>query len=75
MAATTDAERDEAQERLDTELAKLERSVAVYGLINLRTDGTKLILAQKLERPRPNKDEWDVHRLEPDSDGVLRYVD
>jgi beta-lactamase superfamily II metal-dependent hydrolase len=75
VAATTDAERDEAQARLDNELAKLERSVAVYGLINLRTDGSKVILAQKLERPRPNKDEWDVHRLEPDSNGVLRYVE
>ncbi len=74
LAATSDAERDAAQGQLDAALATLERSVAVYGLINLRTDGRKAILAQKLERPRSNKDEWDVHRLEPDANGVLRYV-
>jgi beta-lactamase superfamily II metal-dependent hydrolase len=74
LAATTDAERDAVQVELDAALATLERSVAVYGLINVRTDGTKAILAQKLERPRPNKDEWDVHRLEPDANGLLRYV-
>jgi hypothetical protein len=72
--ATTDEARTAAQKKLDEALATLERSVAVYGLINLRTDGTKALLAQKLERRRPNKDEWDVHRLEPDSTGALRYV-
>ncbi len=60
---------------IDKTLAKLERSVAVYGLINLRTDGHKAILAQKLERPRAQtSQEWDVHQLEPDSSGTLRYV-
>jgi beta-lactamase superfamily II metal-dependent hydrolase len=74
-AATTDSAREAAQARLDAALAKLERSVAVYGLINLRTDGTRAILAQKLERPRPTTtEEWDVHRLEPDADGELHYV-
>lgn len=74
QAATTDAERAAATKKLNDELAKLERSIAVYGLINLRTDGTKVLLAQKLERPRPNKEEWDVHRLEPDANGTLAYV-
>jgi hypothetical protein len=74
-AATTDSAREAAQARLDAALAKLERSVAVYGLINLRTDGTRAILAQKLERPRPTtKEEWDEHRREPDADGELHYV-
>jgi hypothetical protein len=72
--AATDAARAAAEKALDAALASLERSVAVYGLINLRTDGQKALLAQKLERPRPNKDEWDVHRLEPDAQGALRYV-
>ena len=73
-AATSEAKRAAAQKKLDAALDSLERSVAVYGLINLRTDGTKILLAQKLERRRPNKDEWDVHRLEPDRSGALRYV-
>ena len=30
----------------------LERSVAVFGAINLRTDGTRAVVAQKIERPR-----------------------
>jgi beta-lactamase superfamily II metal-dependent hydrolase len=72
--AITEAARAAAEKALETALATLERSVAVYGLINLRTDGQKALLAQKLERPRPNKDEWDVHRLEPDPQGTLRYV-
>lgn len=73
-AATPEA-KQAAQEQIDAVLAKLERSVAVYGLINLRTDGKKILLAQKLERPRPStREEWDVHRIEPDSNGVLRYV-
>jgi beta-lactamase superfamily II metal-dependent hydrolase len=68
-------EKQDVQEEIDAALSKLERSVAVYGLINLRTDGKKVMLAQKLERPRPTtREEWDVHRLEPDANGALRYI-
>ncbi len=74
-SAVTESAREAAQEKLDAALARLERSVAVYGLINLRTDGVRAILAQKLERPRATtKEEWDVHRLEPDANGELQYV-
>jgi hypothetical protein len=59
---------------LDIEISKLERSIAVYGMINLRTDGQKAVLAQKLEQPRSKADKWDIHRLEPGPDGCLRYV-
>jgi beta-lactamase superfamily II metal-dependent hydrolase len=63
------------QARIDACLAKLERSIAVYGLVNLRTDGHKVLLAQKLERPRTaTHEEFDVHLLEPDSSGQLRYL-
>ena len=73
--APTESAREAAQAKLGAALAQLERSVAVYGLINLRTDGVRAILAQKLERPRPTtKEEWDVHRLEPDVNGELQYV-
>jgi hypothetical protein len=63
------------QTRIDTVLARLERSVAVYGLVNLRSDGHKVLLAQKLERPRSStREEFDVHRLEPDASGQLQYL-
>jgi hypothetical protein len=42
--------RTEIRDRLDN----LKRAIAVYGLINLRTDGKKLVMAQKLERPAPS---------------------
>lgn len=40
-----------------------ERIVTVYGMINLRTDGDKVIIAQKLERAR-GKQTWDIHQFE-----------
>lgn len=43
------------------ELTK-ERAVIVYGMINVRTDGKNIIIAQKLERPAP-RGEWDIHKL------------
>ncbi|HEX9952807.1 MAG TPA: MBL fold metallo-hydrolase [Rubricoccaceae bacterium] len=67
--------RSQVQGRIDEKLGELERSVAVYGLINLRTDGKRVVMAQKLEEPRPGSGEkWDVHRLEPDASGDLQYV-
>ncbi len=62
------------QKKFEKEISKLERSIAVYGMINLRTDGKKVILAQKLERPRSKAKKWDIHQLEPGPDGRLRYV-
>lgn len=44
---------------------KRERIVTVYGMINVRTDGEKTIIAQKLERPAANQG-WDIHKLEWD---------
>jgi beta-lactamase superfamily II metal-dependent hydrolase len=51
----------------------LGRTVAVYGMINLRTDGKKVVLAQKLEQ-RAERGEWDYYTLEPDANGVLIYT-
>ena len=71
------AENEEVKVRLDAKIQKLlekiERTVSVYGLINLRTDGTKVILAQKLEQPGP-RGEWDIYRLEPDAAGHLQFI-
>lgn len=71
-AAGTDEERDHAQEKFEAKIAELDRSVAVYGAINLRTDGEKVVLAYKLERSTPARG-WDYYMLEPDADGQLVY--
>lgn len=39
-----------------------ERVVTVYGMINVRTDGEQIIIAQKLER-RAARGDWDIHKL------------
>jgi hypothetical protein len=51
----------------------IERSVAVYGAIQLRSDGHRVVLAQKLERARGST-KWDTYQLEPQGTGPLRYV-
>lgn len=72
-AADTAAKKAKAQEAFDKALAKLERSIAVYGAINLRTDGEKVVMAYKVEEPKPSK-EWDMYVLEPlGPNGPLGY--
>ena len=51
---------------------ELGRTVAIYGMINLRTDGKKVVIAQKLEQAA-DRGEWDFYELKPDQDGVLVY--
>lgn len=67
-------EDEEKRKALVAEIDKavdLDRSVAVYGMINVRTDGEKVIVAQKLEQPRSlTGEKWDIHRLEPGEDGL-----
>ncbi|HET6341699.1 MAG TPA: hypothetical protein VFG78_05895 [Gemmatimonadota bacterium] len=53
---------------------RVERSVAVYDTINLRTDGEQVVIAQKLERPRPNGEKCDAHRLELDESVEFKYL-
>jgi beta-lactamase superfamily II metal-dependent hydrolase len=72
-AAATDLEKEQLRKVIEDRLDRLERAVAVYGLINLRTDGRKLLMAQKLERPSPSGVKWDVHQLEF-VDGELQPV-
>jgi beta-lactamase superfamily II metal-dependent hydrolase len=47
---------------------KIERSIAVYGAINLRTDGRRVVMAYKKERPQSNGDKWDIYALTPDTE-------
>lgn len=70
-----DEKRATLQEKIHEKLGVLERSVAVYGMINVRTNGRDVLLAQKLEEPRSATGErWDVHILARDETGELRYV-
>ncbi|MDZ4129309.1 MAG: hypothetical protein U1E02_34820 [Hydrogenophaga sp.] len=62
--AMTPAKRAAAQKKFDATTAKLDRSVAVYGAINLRSDGERVVLAYMLERSTAKK-KWDIYRLEP----------
>ena len=76
----TPAEEDNLEEKLsalqkeqERHWKKLARSVDVYGAINLRTDGEKIVMAQKLEKKRGN-DEWDIYRIEQDDSGEFHYL-
>lgn len=42
---------------------EINSSVTKFGMINLRTDGERMILAQKYERDAPHG-KWDIHELE-----------
>ena len=70
--ATTDERRDTLEKRREKLINALTtRNVTTYGAINLRTDGKKILMASKLERPRESKTrsglrlitKWDVYPL------------
>jgi len=62
-----------AQKQLDKLLSTvLNRSIAVFGAINLRTNGKDVVMAQMLERSRGSK-KWDLYVLERVGNGALRY--
>lgn len=68
----TEKEIERAQKVFDDLVDDIERSVAVYGAINVRTDGKRVVFAQKVER---GSGKWDTYRLEPQgSSKVLEYV-
>ena len=77
-AATTTAadrkRREKLEKQLDSLLGSINRSIAVYGTIQLRTDGKKVVMAQKLERPRSKSKKWDIYQLEPSGNGPLVYL-
>lgn len=69
-AAEDMALREEIAAKIDKEV-DLDRSVATYGMINVRTDGRRVVIAQKLERQNAGK-KWDIHEL-IEQNGELRY--
>lgn len=78
--STDTAQGRKKKERLDKQFEKMvndiERSIAVFGAINVRTDGRKVVLAQKLEQPRRLGGKivkWDIYRLESHGTAPLTY--
>ena len=68
---------EESKLKYELELKKLlssERTVSVYGMINVRTDGNRVVIAQKQEKKAGNKTAWDIHQLESDGNDVLVSV-
>jgi len=42
-------------------------------MINVLTDGTRMLAIQRLERQRSKSKRWDIYRFEPDDRGRLRF--
>ena len=59
-AAATAAEKTRLTRQMQE---KKDRNVAVYGMITLRTNGEKVVMAQKLEVSGGNDNKWDIHEL------------
>jgi hypothetical protein len=72
-AASDPAVKKKLEAELEALTSQIDRSVAVYGAINLRTDGRRAIVAYKIEAPRSLDRKWDIYRLIPDATGRLRY--
>lgn len=72
--AATTAQKKKADERLNKHLYVIQRSVANYGMINVRTDGARVIIAQRLERQRSKSKRWDIYQLESDERGRFHYI-
>ncbi|MGA1822368.1 MAG: ComEC/Rec2 family competence protein [Thermoplasmatota archaeon] len=71
---TDETKKAAIEKKIGKEWGKLERSIAVYGMIYLRTDGEKAIIAQKLERPRRSSAEWDICEFKIGMSGKLEYI-
>lgn len=63
--AKTKAEKDAAKRTLNRTKRK---NVSVYGLITVRSDGDKVIIAQKLEAPSKKSKKWDIYHLQYNSE-------
>jgi beta-lactamase superfamily II metal-dependent hydrolase len=71
VEADTDQKKKQLEKRKEELLLKLGRTIETFGMINVRTDGEKVMIAQKLEQ-RADRGLWDIHCLEK-IDGVLAY--
>lgn len=75
VGAETEETRGVARVKLVELLATtIQRSVSMYGLITVRTDGNVALVAQRLERARSDTSKWDIYALERQADGTLAYA-
>ncbi len=51
----------------------IERTVQVYGAIYVRTDGSDVVIAQRIERGSAGA-QWNISELHPDATGELQFV-
>lgn len=65
IEAETDPKKKKALEK--SLQNKRDRNVAVYGMITLRALGDRVIIAQKLEKPRSAGSKWDIYELQFDA--------
>lgn len=77
-SATKAAAKEKIKKQLDKITDELlKRNVTVYGAINLRTDGKKIVMAQKLEKERrtgSTLQKWDIYKMEPNDAGELEFA-
>jgi beta-lactamase superfamily II metal-dependent hydrolase len=75
VRARTDETRKKARDKLSAKLDDvIQRTVQVYGLITLRTDGNAAIVAQRLEQERSATSKWDIYPMERQADGSLAFA-
>jgi hypothetical protein len=55
--------RDDLQDKIYDLNKEINSFITKFGMINLRTDGTRMILAQKYEKEAPYG-KWDIHQME-----------
>lgn len=66
--------KDRLRKQFNKLVGSIDRSIAVYGAINLRTDGHKVVIAQKIEQPRSKARKWDIYCMESHGNGPLQYI-
>ena len=69
-ADTAAKTKEEIQKKIDKKVAELQRNIAVYGMITVRTDGERIIIAQKKERKSSG---FQIFKISPDKNGELAY--
>ncbi|MFC3192842.1 ComEC/Rec2 family competence protein [Marinicella sediminis] len=60
LAATTKKDKEAIQQKMEE---FRDSNVARYGMITIRTDGERVIIAQKLEEERSAGQKWDIYDL------------
>ena len=63
-------ERKKINSKIDRMKYQIQRNIAVYGMINVRTDGDKVIIAQKKEAKGAG---FIIYELHPNEEGELEF--